>query len=81
MDRLALFLTLLSGSAIAGALVVTAFSLGYYNWIVILASVVIGFATAWPTARMVSKRIKTRDPGWKLRDPEGRLPDPKAPEV
>lgn len=81
MDRLALFLTLLSGSAITGALVIVFFSLGWYNWTAIAVAAVIGFATAWPTARMISKRIKDRDPLYHRPKSKGVVPDPKGPEV
>ncbi len=81
MDRLSLFLTLMSGSAITGALVITFFSLEWYSWTAVAIAAVIGFATAWPSARLISKRIKSRDPLYKVPDSNNIVPDPKGPEV
>ncbi|SMX46756.1 hypothetical protein [Maliponia aquimaris] len=81
MDRLSLFLTLMSGSTITGTLIVTFFSFGWYNWIAIGTAAVIGFALAWPSARIISKRIKTRDPLYKVHKKDGLMPDPNGPEI
>ncbi len=64
MDRLSIILSLMSGALITGALVITAFTLGYYNWWVIGGSAIIGWLMAWPSAYLVSRRIKTRDSEW-----------------
>lgn len=64
MDRLSLFLSLMSGSAITGALVVTVMSLGWYNWWAIGGAAAVGFILAWPSAFLVSRRIKAQDPEW-----------------
>lgn len=81
MDRLSLFLTLMSGSAITGALVVTFFSFDWYSWPAVAIAAVIGFATAWPSARLISKRIKDRDPLYERPEAKGVLPDPKGKEA
>lgn len=84
MDRLAIFLAVLSGASIAGALVITAFSVGYYSVWSIVVCVVIGAVVAYPTGYMVSRRIKARDTEW---HPDhkpgdfGKIPPKDAPEV
>ena len=84
MDRLSIILSLLSGALITGALVIAAFSLGYYNWWAIGGSAVIGFAMAWPSAYYVSRLIKKRDPEWspdqKPMD-KGPIPKRNAKEI
>ena len=84
MDRLALYLSMISGGSIAGALVIVFFSLGWYTWWAIAMAAVIGIATAWPSAYIVSRRIKKNDPEW---HPDhkpgdfGTVPPRDAPEV
>jgi hypothetical protein len=84
MDRLSIFLTLMTGAVLTGGLVVVAFSLGWYGWPPILGAAAIGFAAAWPVALMISRRIKRDDPSWdetrieRVNDP---IPRPGAPEV
>jgi hypothetical protein len=82
MDRLSIFLTLMSGALITGALVITMLSLGYYNAYAIALSGVLGLALAWPSAFVVSRRIKRRDPEWdhERLETRSRL-SPDAPEV
>ncbi|MFP7671934.1 hypothetical protein ACG74X_01125 [Marivita sp. S0852] len=78
MDRLSIILTLMSGALITGALVITVFTLGYYNWWTIGGSAIIGFLLAWPSAFLVSQRIKRRDPEWSPdRDASDAAPVPK----
>ena len=84
MDRLALYLAAISGSSIAGALVIAAFSLGYYSWAAIIGCVVVGALVAYPTGYMISRRIKRRDPEWNPRHKPGdfgTIPPPDSPEV
>ncbi|ABV92558.1 conserved hypothetical protein [Dinoroseobacter shibae DFL 12 = DSM 16493] len=82
MDRLSIFLTLMSGALITGALVITLFSLGYYSAWGIAISALLGFALAWPSAYLVSRRIKRRDPEWDHRRIERDAAlKPSAPEV
>ncbi|KUF10105.1 hypothetical protein [Pseudoponticoccus marisrubri] len=80
MDRLSLFLTLMTGSVITGALTIIFFASGWYAWQAIAWAAGIGFLAAWPVARLISRRIKKQDPSFPDRDP-GWVPDPKAPEV
>lgn len=82
MDRLSIFLTLISGALITGALVITAFSLGFYNAYIVAICAIAGFALAWPSAFLVSRRIKRNDPEWdhKRLKRRGKLA-PDAPEV
>ncbi|WP_167645111.1 hypothetical protein [Mameliella alba] len=81
MDRLALYLTLMSGSGIAGTLLIVFFAVNWYSWTAIAVAAGIGLVTAWPTARMVSKYIKDNDPLFHRREPKGILPDPSGPEL
>ena len=84
MDRLSLYLTLLSGSFITGAIVIAGFTLGYYSvWTVVIGAVA-GFLLAWPTSYMISQRIKRQDPEWTPEaDPDKQpvIPMTNAPEV
>jgi hypothetical protein len=69
---------------LTGALVVAAFSFGWYAWPAILGSAAIGFALAWPAAHAISRRIKRKDPGWddtRAARTDSVLPRPGAPEV
>ena len=77
MDRLSLFLSMMSGAAITGALAVTVMSLGYYNWWAIGGAAVVGFAMAWPSAYFISRRIKAQDGNWEPpHDPKRHAPIP-----
>ncbi|QFT94294.1 hypothetical protein FIU86_15705 [Roseovarius sp. THAF9] len=84
MDRLSLYLTLLSGSFITGAIVIAGFTLGYYSvWTVVIGAVA-GFLFAWPTSYMISQRIKRQDPEWTPEsdpDKQPAIQRPNAPEV
>lgn len=66
MKRLSFYLALLSWTLVSGALIIAAFSMGYYNWWVIAIAVVAGFLIAWPSARLVARRIKENDPEWSV---------------
>ncbi|SHH98723.1 hypothetical protein [Marivita hallyeonensis] len=78
MDRLSLILSLLSGAFITGTLVVTAFTLGFYNWWVIGGAAITGWVAAWPVAYLISRRIKARDRDWSPdRKPSDYAPMPK----
>jgi hypothetical protein len=84
MDRLSIFLTLMTGAVLTGGLVVAAFSLGWYGWPPILGAAVIGFAAAWPVALMISRRIKRDDRSWdetRIERVDDTIPRPGAPEV
>lgn len=64
MDRLSIFLTVMTGAVLTGGLTIAAFSLGYYGWRAVLISAAVGYVLAWPTAYLISRRIKRADPGW-----------------
>ncbi|MFW2544348.1 hypothetical protein ACN2XU_17065 [Primorskyibacter sp. 2E107] len=84
MDRLSLYLTMMSATGIAGAFVIGFFTFGWYTWQAIAMSVVIGALTGWPAAKLVSRYIKDNDP---LHNPpkgakdHSLIPSPNAPEV
>ena len=84
MDRLSLFLTMMSATGIAGAFVIGFFSVGWYTWQAIALAAVIGALAGWPVAKLVSRRIKKKDP--LFNPPRGAkddslIPNPNAPEV
>lgn len=84
MDRLSIFLTLMTGSVLTGSFVITAFTLEYYTWPAILISAALGFGLAWPAGYLVSRKIKRDDAAWDasgIERTDGIVPDPKAPEV
>ncbi|MFX0543774.1 hypothetical protein ACEWPM_019010 [Roseovarius sp. S4756] len=58
MDKLLVFLTLLSGTAISGALIAICFSLGYTSFWAVLASIVAAFSIAWPGAQIAVQGIR-----------------------
>jgi len=58
MDKLLVFLTLLSGSAISGALIIICWTLGYTSFWAILASIVAAFGIAWPGAQIAAQGIR-----------------------
>jgi hypothetical protein len=83
MDRLSILLTLMSGAVLTGALVIFAFSFGWYGWLPILSAAIVGFALSWPTAYSISRLTKRRDPNWDHTRVErtDRIPRPGAPEA
>jgi uncharacterized membrane protein YraQ (UPF0718 family) len=84
MDRLSIYLSFMTGSVLTGGLVIAAFSAGYMGWPVIIACVVIGWLFAWPSAYVISRRIKKWDNGWnheKVENAQKPVPKPGAPEV
>lgn len=83
MDRLSIILTLMTGSVLTGAGIITLFSLGFYTWTAVLIAAGLGFILAWPAGYWVSRRIKRQDGGFdhtKVED-TGQIPDPSAREV
>lgn len=80
MDRLSLYISLLTHTVVTGSLIVTFLALGYYEWKAIALAVVIGIIAAWPLAKVISRRIKTRDPSFNPPPSRGILPEPGAPE-
>ena len=69
MDRLGVFLSLLSGSLITVALTVAAFSMGYSSWFWVVLCVVFGFAMAWPSGYYISRLLRRNDRS-RRRDPK-----------
>lgn len=83
MDRLAIVLAVISGLCIAGAALIAALALGFYTWISIAVCVAVGAVLAWPTGRLISRRIKREDPNWNPRHKPGDfgvVPPADAPE-
>lgn len=83
MDRLSNILTLMTGAVLTGAIVIAAFTLGYYGWTTILIAAVIGFGLSWPVAYWISRRTKTHDANWDETRVErtDKTPRPGEPEV
>lgn len=84
MDRLAIYLAVLIGACVAGALVIAAFTLGYYSVWAFVVSGAVGLVVAYPAGLWVSRYIKRNDPNWKYGKKArkgGVLPDPNAPEI
>lgn len=82
MDRLSILITLMTGSVLTGGLVIAFFTLGWYTWQAIAVSAIIGFLLAWPTAYLISRRIKRKDPDFDhTRGKSHTIPDPNAREV
>ncbi|MCB1365681.1 MAG: hypothetical protein KDK02_16310 [Rhodobacteraceae bacterium] len=67
MHRLRVYLAVLSGACIAGAALIAAFALGYYDWIAIALSGALGVVLAWPSGIWLARRIKRDDPAWDQR--------------
>lgn len=83
MDRLSIFLTLMTGSVLTGACVITAFSLQFYGWGAVAIAAGTGFVLSWPAAYLISRRIKQWDPAWDhtRKDRTDSIPRPGSPEV
>ncbi|WP_138932975.1 hypothetical protein [Roseovarius arcticus] len=58
MDRLALYLTLLSAAAVAGALIAVCASLGYTSFWVIVVCIILAFSIAYPSATLVARSVR-----------------------
>ncbi|WP_418594715.1 hypothetical protein [Ponticoccus sp. (in: a-proteobacteria)] len=76
MDRLSLYISLLTHTVVTGSLIVAFLAMGYYSWQAIAVAVVIGVVAAWPLAKLISRRIKTRDPAF---NPPPQQGDPARP--
>lgn len=84
MDRLSIVLTLIVGSVLTGALVITVLALGWYSWLAIGSAAATGFVLTWPASYLVSRRIKRQDPDWdetRADKVDSILPEPGAKEV
>lgn len=64
MFRLRYVIVLMTNAVLVGTLLIVALSLGWVGWLPVFGAVALGFALSWPAARLVSRRIKTDDPGW-----------------
>lgn len=84
MDRLSIYLTLMTGSVITGAIVIAGFSMGYYTVWTVAIGVIVGFVLSWPVGYLISRRIKRDDENWNPKAKPGdygAVPKPDAPEV
>lgn len=83
MDRLSILLTPMTGSVLTGAFIITVFTLGLYGWPWVIGAAVLGFALSWPSAYLISRRIKRDDPAWDETRVQrtDAMPRPNAPEV
>ncbi|MCF6444023.1 hypothetical protein [Nereida sp. MMG025] len=84
MDRLSLILSLAVGAVITGGFTIIVLSLGYYNWYAIGGAAILGFALSWPSAYLISRRIKRQDPEFdhtRVRDVDVVIPERNAREV
>ncbi|MFP7673996.1 hypothetical protein ACG74X_11650 [Marivita sp. S0852] len=83
MDRLSIYLTMMTGAVLTGTLVIIAFTFGYYGWVPILGAVAIGYALSWPVAYVISRQIKRNDPNWDhtRKDRTDAVPRVNEPEV
>lgn len=78
MDRLSILLTLMTGAVLTGVLVITAFSFGWYGWLPIVGSALVGYLLSWPAAYFISRLTKLRDPNWDHRRVEKTGPVPQT---
>ena len=74
MDRLSIFLTLITGSVLVGGLVTIVLAMGYYAWTPIAVAAAVGMFLTWPAAYAISRLIKRNDPHWSLRRGEPKKP-------
>ena len=73
MDRLSLFIAMMTWTLVSGVFIVLFMSLGYIGWIPFAVAVVLGFGVGLPLAKKISERIKRQDPDW---DAKRNCPDP-----
>jgi NAD/NADP transhydrogenase alpha subunit len=64
MDRLSLFIAMMTWSLVSGCLIILFMTLGYIGWTAFAVAVVLGFALGLPLAKMIAARIKRQDPSW-----------------
>lgn len=83
MDRLSMYLTLMTGAVLTGGFVIVVLSLGMYGWTPIIWAAVAGFALSWPVAYVISRWIKRDDPDWDetRKERTDAVPRPSDPEV
>jgi hypothetical protein len=73
MDRLSLFVAMMTWTLVSGVIIVAFMSLGYVGWVQFGVAVALGFGLGLPLARIISVRIKRQDPDW---DEKRNRPDP-----
>lgn len=73
MDRLSLFIAMMTWTVISGAIIILFMSMGYLGWVPFALAVGLGFAIGLPVAKRISARIKRQDPDW---DEKRNRPDP-----
>ena len=73
MDRLSLFIAMMTWTLVSGVFIVLFMSLGYIGWTAFAIAVLLGFGVGLPCAKMISARIKRQDPDW---DEERNRADP-----
>jgi hypothetical protein len=84
MDRLAIYMAWIAGVSIAGAMLIVAFTLGYYTLWTFAICGGAGLILAYPVGYAISRWVKKEDPEW---NPKRKPSDydltekPKAPEV
>ena len=64
MDRLSLFIAMITWTLVSGVLIVLFMSLGYVGWLQFGFAVFVGFGLGLPLAKIISARIKRQDPDW-----------------
>lgn len=62
MFRLSHVVLMMTWTIVSGVVLIAAFSAGWYGWMPVVLAVVLGFAIGWPGARLLSQRIKRKDP-------------------
>lgn len=67
MDPPSVILTLVTGSVLAGSLLIVVLSLSYHSWPPIASAVGVGLLLTWPAAYVISRWIKRDAPGWHRR--------------
>lgn len=77
MDRLSLFIAMMTWTLVSGVIIVVFMSLGFVGWVQFVLAVVIGLAVGLPVAKAISTRIKRQDPDW---DETRNRPEP-APDA
>jgi len=60
--RLRHVIVMMTWSLVSGAVLVAAFSAGWYGWMPVALAVGLGLAIGWPLAAGLARRIKRADP-------------------
>ncbi|NDV52557.1 MULTISPECIES: hypothetical protein [unclassified Salipiger] len=81
MDRLALYLTMMSWTVISGAFIIVLLSFGVFSFWWIVGAAGVALLLAWPVSFLISRRIKARDKSWKVEKEPSVIPKPGRPEL